>query len=237
MEGKYYVWSLAEVNGILGRERAKTFCLRLRRHRSGNWEEHNILNLPQTIAQAAKLLGRDEEELRAELGQDRARAARRARPPIPPGKDTKVLTSWNGLMIAALAEGGADPRGRALPRRRRAGPPAFLLDRMRTRRRPAAPHLQGRPGPKFNAYLDDYANLIDGLTRLYEATGEPRWIESALDLARVMIDEFADPEHGGFFYTGKSHEALIARQKDCLRQRHALGQRDGRHRPGPARRP
>ena len=68
---------------------------------------------------------------------------------------------------------------------------------------------------KFNGYLDDYAYLIDGLTRLYEATGEPRWIEAALDLARVMIDEFADRDGGGFFYTGTSHEALIARQKDA----------------------
>jgi uncharacterized protein YyaL (SSP411 family) len=67
---------------------------------------------------------------------------------------------------------------------------------------------------KLNAYLDDYANLIDGLIRLYEATGEPRWIDSALELARIMIDEFADTEHGGFFFTGKSHEELIARQKD-----------------------
>ena len=69
---------------------------------------------------------------------------------------------------------------------------------------------------KLNAYLDDYANLIDGLTRLYEATGEPRWIEGVLDLARVMIAEFADAEQGGFFYTGKSHEALIARTKDLF---------------------
>ena len=84
---------------------------------------------------------------------------------------------------------------------------------------------------KLDAYLDDYANLIDGLTRLYEATGEPRWIESALELARVMIDEFADAEQGGFFFTGKSHEALIARQKDALRQRDAVGQRAWPRRP------
>ena len=69
---------------------------------------------------------------------------------------------------------------------------------------------------KLNAYLDDYANLIDGLTRLYESTGEPRWIDAALDLSRVMIDEFADEEQGGFYYTGKSHEALIARTKDLF---------------------
>jgi uncharacterized protein YyaL (SSP411 family) len=67
---------------------------------------------------------------------------------------------------------------------------------------------------KLDAYLDDYANLIDGLTRLFEASGEPRWIESALELAQIMIDEFVDPERGGFFFTGSRHEALIARQKD-----------------------
>jgi uncharacterized protein len=67
---------------------------------------------------------------------------------------------------------------------------------------------------KLDAYLDDYADLIDGLTRLYEATGEPPWIESALTLAQVMIDEFGDREQGGFFFTGNRHEALIARQKD-----------------------
>ena len=67
---------------------------------------------------------------------------------------------------------------------------------------------------KLDAYLDDYASLIDGLTRLYESTGEPRWVESALELAAIMIDEFGDAEQGGFFFTGRRHETLIARQKD-----------------------
>lgn len=67
---------------------------------------------------------------------------------------------------------------------------------------------------KLDAYLDDYADLIDGLTRLYEATGDPRWIDSALWLAQVMIDEFGDREQGGFYFTGNRHEVLIARQKD-----------------------
>jgi uncharacterized protein YyaL (SSP411 family) len=68
---------------------------------------------------------------------------------------------------------------------------------------------------RFNGYLDDYACLIDGMTRLFEAAGEPRWIEAALGLSNVMIAEFRDAEQGGFFYTGQSHEALIARQKDA----------------------
>ncbi|HZW33334.1 MAG TPA: thioredoxin domain-containing protein, partial [Isosphaeraceae bacterium] len=212
VEGKYYVWSLAEVAGILGADRAKTFGYVYDITAQGNWEGHNILNLPKTIDQAAKLLGRDEAGLRAELDACRAEllAARDRR--VPPGKDTKVLVSWNGLMIAAMADAGRILRDeRYLEAAGRAA--GFLLDRMR-RDDGRLLHTYRDGRAHLDAYLDDYANLIDGLTRLYEATGEPRWIESALELARVLIDEFADPAHGGFFYTGHHHEALIARQKD-----------------------
>jgi uncharacterized protein len=213
-EGKYYVWSQGEIDEILGTEKAKTFCYVYDVSGPGNWEGKNILNLPRPVGQAAKLLGRAEAELAAELAESRARllAARERR--VPPGKDTKVLVSWNGLMIAALAVAGrtlGEPRylsaaGRAA---------GFILGRMRGGDgRLLHTYKDGRA--KLNAYLDDYTNLIDGLTRLYEATGEPRWIESALDLARIVIDEFADPERGGFYYTGKSHEELIARQKDLF---------------------
>ena len=115
-------------------------------------------------------------------------------------------------MIAALAEGAGSSRTSATSRRR-GGPPASSST--------ACDVADGRllhtykdGQAKLDAYLDDYADLIDGLTRLYEATGEPRWIDSALELARIMIDEFADAEQGGFFFTGNRHEALIARQKD-----------------------
>ena len=68
--------------------------------------------------------------------------------------------------------------------------------------------------PKLNAYLEDYSFLLDGLVSLYEATFAPRWIEAALDLAEIMIDQFWDAADGGFFYTGRDHESLIARGKD-----------------------
>ena len=213
VEGKYYVWSLAEIGEILGAERAKEFAYVYDVTEHGNWEHQNILNLPKPIAQAARLLGRDEAELRRDLAADRARllAAREGR--LPPGKDTKVLTSWNGLMLAPLAEGSSildEPRY-AEAASKAAG---FLLDTMRTPQgRLLHSYKDGRA--KFNAYLDDYANLVDGLTRLFEATGEARWIEAAVDLARVMVEEFHDAENGGFFYVGRSHEPLIARQKDA----------------------
>jgi uncharacterized protein len=214
VEGKYYVWTLAEISEVLGPDRARTFAYVYDVTEMGNWEHKNILNLPKTIAQTSKLLGRPEDELREELDEDRARllAVRDRR--VPPAKDTKVLTSWNGLMIAALAEGGRVLKDeRYLEAARRAA--AFLLDRMRAGDgRLLHTHKDGQA--KLNAYLDDYADLFDGLTRLYETTGEPRWMTSALELAGVMIAEFADAEHGGFFYTGKSHEALIARRRDFM---------------------
>ncbi len=212
VEGKYYVWSPAEVTEVLGAERGKTFCYVYDVTDPGNWEGENILNLPRTINQAARLLDRDEPELRRELAASRAELLAVRDERVPPAKDTKVLVSWNGLMIAALAEGGrAVPDERYLEAARRAS--RFILDRMR-RDDGRLLHTYKGGQAKLDAYLDDYANLIDGLTRLYEATGEPPWIESALDLADVMIGEFADLEQGGFFFTGNRHEALIARQKD-----------------------
>ena len=134
---------------------------------------------------------------------------------VPPGKDTKVLDLVERPDDRPAGRGrrGSSSDARYLEAAGKAA--GFLLDRMRTRRRPAAAHATRTARRSSTRYLDDYANLIDGLTRLFEATGEPRWIEAALELARVMIDEFRDPEHGGFFYTGQSHEALIARQKDA----------------------
>jgi uncharacterized protein len=212
VEGKYYVWSLAEILDVLGPERGKTFAAVYDVNAHGNWEETNILNLPRPIGQAAAALGRLESELRAELAESRAKllAVRERR--IPPAKDTKILTSWNGLMLAPLAEGSRIlGEERYLDAARKAA--GFLLDRMVTPERRLL-HSIRDGSAKLNGYLDDYANLIDGLTRLYEACGEPRWIEAALELADVMIEEFRDPEDGGFFYTGTNHEALIARTKE-----------------------
>jgi len=213
-EGRFYVWSLGEVLEVLGVDKGRNLALTYDVTPSGNWERRNILNLPRPIAEAAKGLGRDPEELEAELAESRAKllAARDRR--VPPGKDTKVLVSWNGLAIAALAQAG---RALAEPRFLEAAARAagFLLDRLRSEDGRLR-HTYKDGVAKLDAYLDDYACLIDGLTRLYEATGAPRWIASAIELADVMVAEFRDEEHGGFFFTGNRHEALIARQKDLF---------------------
>jgi uncharacterized protein YyaL (SSP411 family) len=213
-EGKYYVWSRSEIEQVLGPQRAKVFCDVYDVSDSGNWEGRNILNLSRPLGQSAKLLGRDEAELATELAESRARLLEVRDRRVPPGKDTKVLVSWNGLMIAALAQGGRVlDASRFLEAAGRAA--GFILDRMRgADGRLLHTYKDGQA--RLNAYLDDYANLIDGLTRLFESTGEPRWILAALELAQVMIGEFSDDPPGAFFYTGKSHEPVIARQKDLF---------------------
>ena len=157
VEGKYYVWSAAEVAELLVAERAKTFCYVYDVTQQGNWEGHNILNLTKPIDQAAKLLGRDPGELEAELASSRELllAAREKR--VSPAMDTKVLVSWNGLMIAALAEGGrvlSDER--YIEAAARAG--GFILDHMR-RSDGRLLHTFKDEQAKLDAYLDDYAEL------------------------------------------------------------------------------
>jgi uncharacterized protein YyaL (SSP411 family) len=130
---------------------------------------------------------------------------------VPPLLDDKILTAWNGLMIAAMAEGYRVLRDvRYLESARRAAD--FLLSRLRSgdggllrTYRAGKAHIPG--------FLEDYAFLADGLVTLYEASGEMRWLEAALDFGERIVRDFAEAE-GGFFQTSISHEALIARTRE-----------------------
>lgn len=212
VEGKYYVWSKQEIETLLGPERAARFCTIYDVSPEGNWEGHNILNLIKPLDQVAASLGMEEEALRSELHVDRAKLLSVRDRRIPPGKDTKMLTGWNGLALSAFADAAwtlDEPRYLAAAKacaafikRRMVGPDGLLL------------HSYKDGQPRFNAYLDDYAAVIDGLTRLFEACGDRQWLELAESLTATMISEFKDEANGGFFYTGNRHEKLILRNKD-----------------------
>ena len=211
-EGKYYVWDRSEVNSLLGTERAERFCRIYDVSPHGNWEGQNILNLLKPLEQVASADGVELEWLRNELAADKSclLAARQLR--VPPGKDTKILSSWNGLALAAFAHAAwalnepdylaAATRCAAFIKRRMVASDGRLL------------HCYKDGQARFNAYLDDYANVIDGLVRLFETGGDRQWLNFAEELTQTMIREFHDDAEGGFFYTGKSHESLILRQKD-----------------------
>jgi uncharacterized protein YyaL (SSP411 family) len=218
LEGKFYVWTADEIERVLGKEDAARFAEVYGVEPEGNWEESprpgwNILHRAKTFTQSARLLGAPEPELRDFLAECRRRlfAVREGR--VRPGRDDKMLTAWNGLMIAALARAAwtLDKPEYAAAAARAAD---FILTKMRTPDGRLLRTYSSGSAPKLNAYLEDYAYLLDGLVELYEATFDPKWIHSVLDVAGVMVDQFWDAAEGGFFYTGRDHEALIARGKD-----------------------
>jgi uncharacterized protein YyaL (SSP411 family) len=214
VEGKFYVWTPSEIEAVLGADAAEAFCHVYDVSEVGNFEEANILNLPKTHEQLAALLHRDAKELEAELAASRTKllAAREKR--VHPGLDDKVLVSWNGLMIEALALAGAvldEPRYVAAA----AEAADFILTRLRDKQGRLL-HTWRNDQAKFAAYLDDYACLLNSLVTLYEATFDERWIAEAVSLADTLLARFADAKGGGFFFTADDHERLIARQKDML---------------------
>ncbi|HEY2839221.1 MAG TPA: thioredoxin domain-containing protein [Pirellulales bacterium] len=212
VEGKFYVWTPAEIEQALGAAAAKTFCYVYDVSHEGNFEEQNILNLPKMFDQCSRILQRDRTELEAELAVSRAKLLAVRSQRVWPGLDDKVLVSWNGLMIAAMAQAGAalnEPR--YVEQASRAA--RFILDQMR---RPDGRllHTYRQGQARFDAYLDDYACLADALVTLYEATFDEGWIHEAVSLADIVLERFTDAERGGFFYTADDHEELVARPKD-----------------------
>jgi uncharacterized protein YyaL (SSP411 family) len=210
-EGKFYVWSAEEIDEVLGPEDGRIAQSYYGVTPGGNFEGHNILNLARTPAQVAGELGITVERL-GEVIQDAKRGLYEARAKrIWPGRDDKAITSWNGMMLRAFAEASrtldrADYREIA---RKNA---EFLLVKLRHDGRLLHTYKDGTA--KIDGFLDDYANLIDGLIALYEATFERHWLDEARALAETMTSEFADGERGGFFDTAASAERLVSRPQD-----------------------
>jgi uncharacterized protein len=197
-EGRFYVWTLDELREVLGDE-ADAAIAWFGVTERGNFEGRNILT-------------RGEGDPPPDLGEWRrtlydARAQR-----VWPGLDDKRLTSWNALMISALAEAGAVLERDDYLDAARATAEFLLGDLRDSDGRLLRSWKDGTA--KLNAYLEDHAYLLEALLTLYEASFEPRWFEAARELADTMIERFADPEQGGFFETSADHERLIARRKD-----------------------
>ena len=212
-EGKFFVWSLREILEVLGDGDGDLFCQYFNVSEGGNFEGQNILHISSSIEDAAARNKVSVDELQAivDRGREKLFAVREQR--IKPGRDEKVLTAWNGLMLASFAEASAILE-RSDYRKIAEANARFLLFHLQKDGLLLRTHKDGEA--KLNAYLEDYACLIEGLICLYEATGELSWIESAVTLADKMIEQFWDESEGGFFFTGKSHEKLIIRSKEFM---------------------
>jgi uncharacterized protein YyaL (SSP411 family) len=212
IEGKFFVWSPSEVIAVLGETGGTQFNRWFDITLSGNFEGHSIPNQVVTDQQIADDLELTIEEARSTVNVMRTRLYEARSKRVWPGRDDKIVLSWNGMMLRVLAEASA-AFDRADYREAAIRNATFLLEKLR---RPdgrlAHVWTAGRLGEP--AFLEDLANFADGLRALYEATLDPRWIDSALDLIDLAIAEFADPNGPGFFDTSTAHETLIARPRE-----------------------
>jgi len=212
VEGKFYVWQYTEIKDVLGDD-ADLFMLYYDMSERGNWEGKNILNVPrepEIIARTAKM---EVEEMEAKLAEARRKLYEVRARRTWPGLDDKVLTAWNGLMLASFAEAG-----QALNRpdytEVAVKNAMFLNETMRLKNGRLLRTWKAGSDAKYNGYLEDYANLIDGLLALYQNNFDERWFEWASELTDMMLAHFSDKENGGFFDTSDDHEQLIQRPKD-----------------------
>lgn len=219
-EGKFFVWELQELEHLLGADAwpvAKYYGVTAH----GNFEGKNILHVQRDLADAAAKAEVTPEFMAEALGRSKPIlfAAREQR--IKPGRDEKVLAEWNGMTLRTFAY-AAGALSREDYRRVAEANAEFLLREMRTAdgrlyRSWAPASLTGSQAQvKLNAYLEDYANVADGLVELYQLTFELRWLEAARGLVDTISDLFWDQRQGGFFQTSHDHEALVARPKDFV---------------------
>jgi hypothetical protein len=216
VEGKFYVWSEAEIDQVLG-ARAARFKEFYDVSASGNWEEHNILNRLDHLARA-------DDATERELTEDRAKLLAARAPRVRPGIDDKVLADWNGLMIAALVE-AALVFDRADWLDLASGAFEFVVAAMSDKA------LDDKNGRLFHSWrgraqhraiLDDYANMSRAGLALYEATGELRYLTQVKNWVALASKHHADTR-GGFFFTADDAESLIARSKNALDQPNPSG--------------
>jgi len=210
-EGKFFVWDIAEIKSVLGEKVANFFCAAYDITDSGNFEGENIPNIKHSLKAVAEKAGVTLDELNASLSQSKRKLFEVREQRIKPDRDEKVITAWNGLMLASFAEAGVvldRPDYLDIARKNA----RFILSKLQRDGFLLRTYKDGVA--KFNAYLEDYAFLIEGLTTLFETSGEIEWLNAALSLTDRMVEEFWDEDNAGFFFTGTSHEKLIVRSKD-----------------------
>ena len=219
-EGNFYLWTQEEVRQALGNEEADFVVKVFNIEKDGNSAEQatgrksgvNILHLRKALVELASDLNLSQQDLQEHLELIRQKLFAHREKRVHPMKDDKILTDWNGLMIAALAKGAQafDEPEYAEAACRAAD---FILGNMR---KPDGRlwhrYRDGQAGVEAN--LDDYAFLVWGLIELYEATFNARYLEAALELTNDMVKHFWDTDGGGLHLTPDDGESLLVRKKE-----------------------
>jgi uncharacterized protein len=220
VEGKFYLWSIEQLQEVLGKDDAKLASRYFNAEKDGNFRDEstghkeggNIFFINKSEKQLAKELETTDKKLAERIESICTKLFEAREERIHPYKDDKVLADWNGLMIAALAKGGrVFNEAKYIKAASKAA--AFVLSDMRTDdKRLLHRHRNGQAGIK--AHVDDYAFMIFALLELYQATFDVEFLKQALELNRVMMDSFWDDSACGFFFTADDAEQLLVRQKE-----------------------
>jgi len=209
-EGKFYVWTPQEAQQLLDEKEYTILSRRFGLDRKANFEGNWHLHVYEGLEQLAENLNLGVDEVRSTLDHARSKLLTHRSKRIWPGKDEKILTAWNGLMIKGMAIASrhlekpeyADSATQALDFVRSS---LWKNNRLLATSKDSKAHL--------NAYLDDYAFMLDGILELLQTRWRSKDLEFALQLADVLIDQFEDKQHGGFYFTSDDHEQLIQRPK------------------------
>ena len=212
VEGKFFVWTPAEVIAAAGEEAGEAFCRFYDVTAGGNWEGHSIPRILADRPTVAGKMGIAPEGLSARLtvAREKLYATRATR--VPPARDDKVLVSWNAMTIVAFGEAwSATGEGRWLDVATRCTD--TILSRLV--RNAVLQHSVCGDDVRGPGFLDDHAAFGEALVRVYEATGSSRYLDAALAVAMALEADFADRERGGWYQTPEGGETLIHRPKDA----------------------
>ena len=207
IEGKYYVWSAKEIDQSLG-DQSTLFRQRFGVVNKPDFEHGNVLFRAMPLEKVVK--SAQERQALSEMKSQLLAIRKKREAPL---RDDKVLTSWNGLMIRSLANGGRVlKRPDYIQAATRAAD--FLLVHLRDKDQTHLLRTYRKGKSKLNGYLVDYAFLVEGLLALHTATGDKRWLTAARTLTDEQIKLFWDEKRGGFYFTSHDHEELLARTQN-----------------------
>jgi uncharacterized protein YyaL (SSP411 family) len=213
-EGKFYVWTPGEIDSIIGAEDGALVRAYYGVTEAGNFEGHNILHVWRTMDDVAAEQGVGVERLQNALDRARPRLYEERAKRVWPGRDDKVLTSWNAMMLHAFAEAARAFESHEY-RRIAVASAEFLVGRLRTEDgRLARTYKDGRA--KIPGFLEDHALLAEALVAVYETTWDERWLREARTLADQVLQSFWDEEQGIFFDTAADAEQLVIRPRDLF---------------------
>jgi len=209
-EGYYFSWTPEELANVLGKKDADIISKYFNVTEAGNFEGRSILNITKTAKQAADELNMKEKDLLNIIAKAKPKLYGHREKRLPPLRDEKILTAWNGLMISAFAQSGLLLNNDDYIQSAKKAAD-FIIDNLYQNKELLRSYKDGIKGRK--AFLDDYAFFIAALLDLFEADPDPKWFQTALELDKYLADHFEDKTNGGYFMTADDHENMIAREK------------------------